>query len=435
MGRKAPEKSALAVSRLQEPGMHFVGGVDGLALQVLPTGGRSWILRVTIGGKRRHMGLGGYPDVPLTDAREKAREARSLIKKGIDPIEQARQQQSALKASQASSVTFQECAERYIEANESAWKNAKSSQQWTNTLTQYAYPFIGSLLVRDVGLPQVLQVLEPIWKTKGQTATRLRGRIEAIIDWADIRGYRSGGVNPARWKGYLDKALPDPAQFNPAGNQPALPVGQTGAFMKRLREMDGMGARALEFTILTAARSGMTRGATWSEIDLEEAIWVVPAERMKIKRKDKKKAKPTRIPLSKAAIALLKSLPRMAGTELVFPSPTLKQLSDMTLNAVIKRMNDADGNCWMDPNENRPVVTHGFRSTFRDWAAEKTNYPGEMAEMALAHVVSDKVEAAYRRGDMLERRYRMMEDWAEFCADVQQGGKVVPLRKGADRSE
>lgn len=419
MGRKAPEKSAVAVSRLREPGMHAVGGVDGLHLQVLPTGGRSWILRVTIAGKRREMGLGGYPDVPLTSARDKARQAKDKVKDGVDPIEEAKQRQSALKASRASAVTFQDCAERYIKANESVWKNAKSSQQWTNTLTQYAYPHIGDLLVRDIELPNVLQVLEPIWNTKTETASRLRGRIEAVLDWARVHGYRSGH-NPAEWKGTLDKVLPAPQKVNKTRHQPALPIDETAAFMKRVNTVEGLGARALEFAILTASRSEMVRGARWPELNLENGVWTVPAERMKTKKQH-------RVPLSKQALESLKKLPRMADTDLVFPSSRRTPLSDATLGAVIKRLNETDDERWFDPTDGRAIVPHGFRSTFRDWVSEKTNYPNEMAELALAHAVGDKVEAAYRRGDMFERRRAMMQDWADFCENKQRKSVVVAL--------
>lgn len=423
MGRKATEKGAVVVARITKPGLHFVGGVDGLALQVLPTGGRSWILRATIGGKRRSMGLGGFPDVPLTQAREAAREARALIKKGVDPIEQSKRDQSLLKASQAASVTFEQCAARYIADHEGKWSNVKSSQQWTNTLTTYAYPVMGSLLVRDVELPQVLEVLEPIWRIKTETAARVRGRIEQVLDWATVRGYRHG-LNPARWRGHLDKLMPAASQVGKSGHQPALPVADVGPFMSRLRSLDGMGAKALDFAVLCASRSGEVRGARWAEIDLNGAAWNIPGERMKGK-------KPHRVPLSKAAMKILETVPRMAGSEYVFPSPRGGMLSDATLAAAIKRLNEADDERrWLDPADGRAVVPHGFRSTFRDWCSENTNYPNEMAEMALAHAVGDKVEAAYRRGDLFEKRRRMMEDWAMFCAMPVTSAEVIQLRQG-----
>ncbi len=421
MGRKAIEKGAVQVARLRTPGYHYVGGVDGLALQVLPTGGRTWILRVMIAGRRRDMGLGGYPDVPLSQARDAARQARMKIKQGIDPIDEAIEKQSQLRAAKAANVTFEECASRYIASHEASWASSKSSQQWTNSLTTYAFPFIGKLLVRDVDLPNVLKVLEPIWRTKTETASRVRSRMENILDWAQVNKYRSG-LNPARWRGHLDKILPAPAKVRVPRHQPALPIAETGAFMARLCNVDGMGARALEFAILTAARSGEVRGAPWSEIDFVESMWNIPKERMKAKE-------PHRVPLSPEAIKLLKALPQMADSELIFPAPRGGELSDGTLAAAINRMNETDDMRWIDPTSKREVVPHGFRSTFRDWASEVSEYPGEMAEMALAHKIGDKVEAAYRRGDLFLKRHRMMADWSKFCAVIKTPGVVVPITR------
>lgn len=427
MGRKATEKGAIQVSRLTEQGMHFVGGVDGLALQVLPKGGRTWILRMTIGGKRRDMGLGGYPDVTLSQAREAARQARAKVRAGTDPIDEARLNKSNLKAAKAACVTFEECAARYIESQKAKWSNVKSAQQWQNTLSNYAYPVMGNLLVRDVGLPHVLAALEPIWHTKTETASRVRGRIEAILDWATVRQYRAG-ENPARWKGHLDKVLPAAATVSNSGHHPALPVYEMGAFMARLRTMDGMGALALEFAILTAARSGEVRGALWPEIDMKSLVWTIPGERMK-SEKGKKIPKAHRVPLTDAALQILLKVPQWGESELVFPSSLGRELSDGTLSAAIKRLNES-GDCrWVDPADGRQAVPHGFRSTFRDWCSENTNYPNEMAEMALAHAVGDKVEAAYRRGDMFEKRRRMMADWARFCDMEQYSGEVIPINR------
>ena len=269
---------------------------------------------------------------------------------------------------------------------------------------------MGSLMVRDVGLPQVLAVLEPIWTTTNETAVRLRGRIELVLDWATARGLRDG-LNPARWRGHLDKLLPKPSKVNNREHHAALPVGAVGAFMVRLRAAEGMGARALEFAILTAARSGEVRGATWAEIDRDAKVWTLPAARMKA-------GKEHRVPLTAEALALLDALPKVAGTELVFPAPRGGALSDMTLLAVLRRLDV-------------PAVPHGFRSTFRDWAAERSNYPRDVAEMALAHAIGDKVEAAYRRGDLFEKRRLMMADWAAFLAHGEKPANVVPLRAGA----
>jgi integrase len=408
MPKKAKELTALEVKNLVEPGLHFVGGVAGLALQVLPSGGRTWVLRIVIGAKRRDMGLGGYPDVTLAQAKEDARTARAKVRAGIDPIEEQRAARSALKASQIALLSFKQAAESYIDAHKSGWKNEKHQKQWASTMEAYVYPKIGSVLVRDVELPQVLAVLEPIWKTKTETASRVRGRVESVLDWATARSYRQG-LNPARWKGHLDKLLPRPSKVAKVKHHDALPVSDVGAFMIELRKHQGVGARALEFAILTAARSGEVRGATWDEIDLDAGVWIIPGQRMKAGREH-------RVPLSQPVIDLLKALPRRAESNYVFVAPRGGQLSDMTLSAVIRRMG-------------APCVPHGFRSSFRDWASERTSYPSDMAEMALAHTISDKVEAAYRRGDMFEKRRRMMAEWAKFCGTVEKKGEVVPLKK------
>jgi integrase len=409
MPRKAKELSALEVGRLSEPGLHFVGGVVGLAMQVQASGARSWVLRLSIAGKRREMGLGGFPDVTLADARRRAREEREKADKGVDPIVERKAAASRLRAEAAKAYTFKESALAYIEAHESSWRNAKHAEQWRNTLAT-TYPTIGALQVRDVALPHVLAILQPIWKTKTETASRLRGRLESVLDWATARGYREG-LNPARWKGHLDHLLPAPGRIMKSEHHAAIPVGEMGAFMEKLNGQNGTGARALAFAILTAARSGEVRGATWTEFDLDEGVWLVPGERMKA-------GKPHRVPLSNSALALVlkQKEKRVAGSEFVFPSPRGKLMSDMTLVAVTRRMQvDA--------------VPHGFRSTFRDWCSERTNYPREVAEMALAHAIGDKVEAAYRRGDLFDKRRQMMKDWAAFCAMVEPGkGVVVPMR-------
>lgn len=394
MARKSKELSALEVGRLKKAGHHAVGGVAGLYLYVNQAGARSWVLRFMAGDKRRHMGLGGFPDVPLAHAKEKARQARDDIGKGIDPIAQRQAAISQLRAQQLSEKTFEQAATAYIEAHGDTWKNAKHRAQWETTLKTYAYPIMGKLQVRDVGQEQVLKVLEPIWKTKNETASRVRGRIESVLDWATVRKYRSG-ENPARWKGHLDHLLAAPSKVKKVEHHRALAIDDMPAFMHALRQRDGMAARALEFTILTAARSGEVRGASWSEMDLEAGIWTVPAGRMKA-------GKEHRVPLSAAALQILKGLPRIEKGDHAFYAPHGGQLSDMSLTAVMRRM-EVD------------AVPHGFRSTFRDWAGERTHYPRELAEQALAHTLDNKVEAAYRRGDALDKRRQMMSDWASFC--------------------
>ncbi len=393
MPKIAKELGALAVSRLKVPGWHAVGGVTGLGLQVTPTGARSWSLRIVIAGKRRELGLGGFPTVQIAAARDKARQARELVSQGVDPILMKKTASSALQAAQARAVTFRTVAERYIEAHDAGWRNPKHAAQWTSTLTQYAYPHLGAMLVASIDTAAVLKVLQPIWSTKTETASRVRGRIESVLDYATAQGLREG-PNPARWKGHLALTQPKRSKVQKVEHHAALPVGDMPGFMKRLRGAHGMGARALEFAVLTAARSGEVRGMQWAEVDLAAKVWTVPAARMKAAREH-------RVPLSDAAVAILASLPRQVGGDLVFPGTKGQPLSDMSLTAVLRRMKvDA--------------VPHGMRSSFRDWTAEHTSFPNEVAEMALAHVVGDKVEAAYRRGDLFEKRREMMDAWASF---------------------
>jgi integrase len=406
MPKKARELSPLEVGRLTAPGLHAVGEVAGLHLQVTGSGARSWVLRFTIAGKRRDMGLGGFPDVTLAKAREAAREARAKLNQGADPILQRREAKSALRAAAAAAKTFAECTTGYVDAKSAEWRNPKHRQQWTNTLEQYAHPVIGRLLVRDVALAHVLKILEPIWATKTETASRVRGRIESVLNWATVRGYRSG-ENPARWRGHLDKLLAAPNKVARVVHHAALDVEALPGFISALRKQKGVGARALEFAILTAARSGEVRSARWAEIDMEAAVWTVPGERMKA-------GKEHRVPLSQASLKLLRALPRIEETTLLFPSTKSTPLSDMTLTAVMRRIGVE-------------AVPHGFRSTFKDWTSERTSYPGEMSEMALAHAIGDKVEAAYRRGDLFAKRRQMMEDWAAFCGGTK--AKARPPKK------
>ncbi|WP_394701352.1 tyrosine-type recombinase/integrase [uncultured Propionivibrio sp.] len=396
------ELGALAVSRITRRGINFVGGVTGLGLNVTQTGSRSWILRYRVSGVRKDMGLGGYPDVTLAQAKELARIARIKLAQGIDPIAERRVERRKLIAEVAAAVTFKEAARRYIDSQESTWQNDKHAQQWRNTIETYVAPKLGQLPVKDINLADVLSVLEPIWHTKTETASRLRGRIESIIDWAIAKEYRVES-NPARWKGLLDKILPAPGKIAKVDHHRALPYSELPAFMLQLAKQHGMGARALEFAILTACRSGEVRGATWEEFDLESGIWTVPASRMKAKKEH-------RVPLSPKALQIITDLEKTAFCEFVFPSSHQPKsgsakgspLSDMTLAAVLRRMEV-------------PAVPHGFRSTFRDWCAEQTDYSNEVAEMALAHTISNKVEAAYRRGDLFDKRRQLMQDWESYA--------------------
>lgn len=410
--RKARELSALEVRRLVEPGLHFVGGVDGLILRVLPSGSRQWVLRARIGGKRTDIGLGGFPDVTLEGARSAARTMREQIRAGVDPVASRRKAREALAAERAKAIPFKQAAEAYMEMMQSSWRSPQHAMQWAATLETYAYPVIGRLSVSAICDEHIMKILDPIWREKTETASRVRGRIEVVLDWATVRKYRTG-ENPARWRGHLDKLLPKPSKVKPAAHFAALPWREISAFMTELRAQDGTGARALEFAILTGARSGEVRGALWSEVDTTPGVemWVIPGARTK-------NGKEHRVPLSADAVRLLEALPRVKGEAIIFPGMKAGMpLSSMTMTATLRRMGSGD------------LTVHGFRSTFRDWAAEATSYPHEVCEMALGHTVGDKVEAAYRRGDLFEKRRRLAADWAKFCNTPAPGGDVVPLRK------
>ena len=396
MPRIAKQLSDRAVSAIKSEGRHPVGGVPGLHLRVTNTGHRGWVLRIKVGEHRRDLGLGAYPEVSLGMAREKAREVRTSLSHGELPSTPAKQRRTAI--AQAVGKTFRECAEGLLQDKAGQWKNAKHRQQWENTLKEYTYPCIGSMAVDEVDLPHVLACLEPIWRTKTETASRLRGRIQAVLDWATVRKYRKGD-NPARWKGHLDHILPAPAKVAQTEHHRAVSIDAAPEFMRALRMRDGMAARALEFAILTAARSGEVRGAQWDEIDLHSKVWTVPANRMKAKKEH-------RVPLSQTAVTLLERLGRIEDSKYVFPNTKGESLSDMTLTAVMRRMGVG-------------AVPHGFRSTFRDWAGDRTHFPRDLAEAALAHTLSSAVEAAYRRSDALEKRREMMESWATFLTDSQ----------------
>jgi integrase len=413
MARLVEKLTPLAVSKLTKPG--YYGDGAGLWLQVSPSGSKSWIFRFTLAGKQREMGLGAVHTVNLTEARAKAKECRHLLLEGKDPLDARRSIKQAEALKRAKAMTFDQCATAYISAHRSGWKNEKHIGQWENTLEAYASPIIGALPVAEVDTALVVKVLGPIWETKTETATRLRGRIEKILDWATVSKYRQG-ENPARWRGHLENLLANPNKIAKVAHHPALPWREIGSFMIGLRKQIGTAARALEFTILTAARSGEVRGATWAEIDLGAGLWVVPAERIKM-------GKEHRVPLPASAIALLNDLPREG--DLVFPGAKgHTALSDMSLTAVLRRMNRTD------------ITVHGFRSTFRDWCAESTNFPREVCEHALAHSLPDKVEAAYRRGDLLDKRVQLMKAWADYCAKPQAEASVTSIgraRKAASK--
>lgn len=403
--------TARGVDALSKAGLYADG--LGLYVQVLDTGTKSWIFRYMLKGKARKMGLGPVHTVSLATAREKAAEARRKLLDGFDPIESRDEERQARALAQASVLTFKEAAQKYISAHRAGWKNAKHAAQWATTLETYVYPTLGKLSVADVDVGLVLKVLEPIWSEKPETASRVRGRIESVLDWATARGYRTAD-NPARWRGHLDKLLPARMKVAKVKHHAALPYAELPSFMEALRKLDGVSSRALEFTILTAARTGEAVGAQWSEMDRNNAMWIIPASRMKAGREH-------RVPLSPCAIELLDSLPREKGSDFVFVGAKARAgLSNMSLLMTLRRMERDD------------LTVHGFRSTFRDWAAETTAYPHELLEVALSHVVSDKTVAAYQRGDMVDKRRRLMADWAAYCASkpVEQNN-VVGIRESA----
>lgn len=392
MAAKIGKLAAVSVTRLPA-GYHHDGG--GLVLQVTKSGSRSWLFRYDYAGKRREMGLGPTHTVSLSEARDAARQARKMLLNSIDPLEERKATRRAAEQRDSTRLTFGECAEQYITTHQAAWKNPKHAAQWRSTLATYCAKF-NAKPVFEVLRADVVTCLEKIWATKHETATRLRGRIESVLDWATVHGYRDG-ENPARWKGNLDHLLPTISKTRRVQHHRAVPWQDVRDFMGRLHKEVGTAPKALEFLILTACRSGEIRAATWDEIDESEQLWTIPAARMKM-------GKEHRVPLSRTALRLLEALPRIEGESLVFPSTKRgKMLSDMALTEVLRRMNvDA--------------VPHGFRSTFRDWAGEASSYPREVCEHALAHRLADGVEAAYQRGDMLRKRREMMEDWGMFVA-------------------
>jgi integrase len=414
------------VKQARKPGVLIDGA--GLRLRVTANANtgelrKSWVLRVTVkGGSVREIGLGSADDIPLVEARERATEARKLARDGVDPIA-ARDAEIARRVlDTARAMTFRQCAEALIASHEAGWKNDKHRQQWANTLKTYVYPAFGDLPVQAIDVSLVMKAIEPIWKTKTETASRVRQRIESVLDWAAVRGYRKG-ENPARWRGHLERALPARAKIQKVKHHAALPFADLPAFMGELRAMSGDSARALEFAIMTATRTNETLKARWSEIDFTAKIWTIPGERMKAGREH-------RVPLTAAAVAVLETMRKAhPKSDWVFPAASLRTereptLSSMALLMTLRRMKRAD------------LTAHGFRSTFRDWAAETTNFPREAAEAALAHAIGDKVEAAYRRGDLFEKRRKLMDAWSAYCAvSAKERGAVVALHAAPRKSE
>lgn len=420
MPKKSKELSALSVAKIKATGRHSVGGVDGLCLNI-EGNSRVWILRAVVGKRldkdgelkphRRDIGLGPYPEISLAEARVKATELRQQIRSGIDPIAYKQEQLEKFKVQKLRNKTFRECAEIVIANKTRELKNEKHIAQWTSTLETYIYPNLGNRSISTISKVDIAEVLQPIWIEKNETAKRIRGRIETIFDYAKAMGYFEG-ANPAEWKGNLEPILGNLKQESRP--HPSLPYEQVAEFLQHLRQKKGISPKALEFTILTACRSGEVFGATWQEIDFKNKVWIIPKERMKADKEH-------RVPLSLEAIALLKLIQEYTQPQdFIFPAPRNGQmLSDMSLTTLIKRMHEQkfkdNGLGYIDPKQNRVITTHGFRSTFRDWSADKTDYPREVCEHVLAHKLPDEVEAAYLRGAYLEKRKGLMSDWAEFC--------------------
>jgi integrase len=389
------------VETVKRPGFYADGG--NLYLDFKDPPAKNWVLRYKRAGRARDHGLGPYPLVSLAEAREAAIDKLRQLRRGIDPIDARRAERQAAWIERAKAMTFEECGKAYIRAHEASWKNPKHAAQWPATLETYVYPVFGALPVAAIDTALVIRAIEPIWHTRTETASRVRGRIEAVLDWARTSGYREG-ENPARWKGHLDNLLPPKSKIAPVANHPALPYPELPAFMASLDEIgEGedaiappVGTLALKFTILTAARTGEVIGAHWAEFDLDNKLWTVPAERMKVGREH-------RVPLSEPAMEILAVLKKLPPSPFVFQSTPRRPISNMAMLMTLRRRGRQD------------LTVHGFRSTFRDWCAERTSFPSEVAEMALAHTVSDKVEAAYRRGDLFEKRRRLAETWAKFC--------------------
>jgi integrase len=396
--------TALKADKVKAPGYYGDGG--GLFLQMSRYGTKNWVFRFKANGRLREMGLGSLDTYSLAEARERARGCRKLRDEGKDPIEERKVARLAMKLDAAKAMTFEQCAERYIAAHRAGWRNGKHRDQWSSTLATYVKPIFGALPVQAVDTSLVMKAVEPIWNEKPETASRVRGRIESILDWATARGFRMG-ENPARWRGHLDKLLPKKTRVRRVEHHAALPYGEIAAFVVELKPQEGVAARALEFAILTAARTGEVIAARWDEFDLAERLWTVPAERMKA-------GKEHRVPLPNAALVILEELARVRHGDFVFPGGRAgRPISNMAMTMTLRRMGRGE------------LTVHGFRSSFLDWAADRTGFPAEVSEMALAHTIGDKVEAAYRRGDLFQKRRQLMDAWAKFCMTPTPAGRVV----------
>jgi integrase len=406
MARVIGKLTALDVNRAKWRGYYNDGG--GLYLLVGPTGAKSWVFRFRDGARLREHGLGPLHTIGLAEAREKARACRHMRLDGIDPIEARKAARIKAKLEATKTMTFKECAERYIASHTAGWRNPKHAAQWPSTLEAYVYPVCGSLPVQDIGVGMIMKVLEPIWTAKPETASRVRGRIENVLNWATARGYRQG-ENPSRWRGHLENLLPKKTKVRRIEHHAALPYAELANFMAELRQQEGVAARALEFAILTAARTGEVIGAKWSEINMGENLWILPVERMKA-------GKEHRVPLSDAVMEILEQMQQIRQSDYVFPGGKVRRpLSNMAFLMLLRRMGRGD------------LTAHGFRSTFSDWCSERTNFPAEVREMALAHTVSDKVEAAYRRGDLFHKRRQVMDGWARFATAAPDGSNVISI--------